>query len=124
RRCELTSGNSYHCPGARGNSWKVSPPTQRGVLFIFPGQGSQYRGMGRDLVSEFPAARKIYDLAGEVLGYDLADLSFRDPRNRLNLTRFTQPALLTHSIACLKIFEELTEGKVAPVTTAGHSLGE
>ena len=80
--------------------------------------------MGSDLYREFDAARKIYDRAGEVLGYDLAELSFRDPEDRLNLTRFTQPALLTHSIASLEAFRDQTDDRLKPAITAGHSLGE
>jgi [acyl-carrier-protein] S-malonyltransferase len=95
----------------------------RSILFQFPGQGSQYRGMGSDLVAEFSAARDVYDRASEVLGYDLAKLSFEDPDGRLDQTRYTQPALLTHSVACLAAFRSLADG-VEPKVAAGHSLGE
>jgi len=94
------------------------------VLFVFPGQGSQYRGMGSDLCKEYPLAREIYQRAGDVLGYDIAKLSFGDPDEQLNLTRFTQPALLTHSIASLEVFRDLTDDRLQPVMAAGHSLGE
>lgn len=94
------------------------------TLFVFPGQGSQYPGMGSDLYGEYEIARKIYQQASQVLGYDVAELSFEDPQNKLNLTRFTQPALLTHSIACLEVFRELTGDRLRPVMAAGHSLGE
>jgi [acyl-carrier-protein] S-malonyltransferase len=94
------------------------------ILFVFPGQGSQYPGMGSDLCSEFATAKKVYDQASEVLGYDIAELSFNDPQQQLNLTRFTQPALLTHSIACLEVFRELTDDRLQPAMAAGHSLGE
>jgi [acyl-carrier-protein] S-malonyltransferase len=94
------------------------------VMFVFPGQGSQYRGMGSDLYEEFPAARQVYDRASEVLGFDLRELSFRDPAGEIGLTRNTQPALLTHEIACLRVFEELTGGRLRPALAAGHSLGE
>jgi [acyl-carrier-protein] S-malonyltransferase len=94
------------------------------TLFVFPGQGSQYVGMGQDLCREYPAARKIYEQAGEVLGYDIADLSFNGPEEQLNLTRDTQPALLTHSIACLEVFRELTGDALRPAIAGGHSLGE
>jgi len=94
------------------------------ILFVFPGQGSQYVGMGRDLCLEYAAARGIYERAGEVLGYDIAELSGSGPEDQLNLTRHTQPALLTHSIACLEVFRELTEDRVRPAMAAGHSLGE
>ena len=97
---------------------------EQNVLFIFPGQGSQYKGMGGDLFKEYEAARKIYTQASEALGYDVAELSFEDPKEQLNLTRFTQPALLTHSIACLEVFRELTEDRLQPSMAAGHSLGE
>ncbi len=100
------------------------PPGEQHVLFAFPGQGSQYPGMGRDLHSEYSVARKVYETAGDVLGYDVAELSFKDPQNKLNLTRFTQPALLTHSIACLEVFRDLTDDRLKPVMAAGHSLGE
>jgi [acyl-carrier-protein] S-malonyltransferase len=94
------------------------------VLFVFPGQGSQYVGMGRDLCQEFGTARGIYDRACEVLGYDLTELCHKGPEEQLNLTRYTQPALLTHSIACLEVFREQTEGRLRPTLAGGHSLGE
>lgn len=94
------------------------------IMFVFPGQGSQYPGMGSDLFAEYEAARAVYGRASEVLGYDIAALSFKDPVNQLNLTRFTQPALLTHSIAALEVFRELTANQVQPMMAAGHSLGE
>ena len=97
---------------------------EQNVLFIFPGQGSQYKGMGGDLFKEYKTARQVYTQASEALGYDMAELSFEDPQEQLNLTRFTQPALLTHSIACLEIFRELTEDRLKPSIVAGHSLGE
>lgn len=93
------------------------------ILFQFPGQGSQYRGMGSDLVAEFAIARDIYGRASEVLSYDLASLSFEDPDSQLDLTRYTQPALLTHQIACLSVFQSLA-GDIKPMVAAGHSLGE
>ena len=98
--------------------------TAQHVLFLFPGQGSQYRGMGSDLHAEYAVVRRIYDEASEVLGYDLAELAFKDPDDQLNLTRFTQPAILTHSIACLEVFRELTDDRLRPTLAAGHSLGE
>jgi [acyl-carrier-protein] S-malonyltransferase len=80
--------------------------------------------MGTDLCAEYPVAKKIYDEAGEVLGYDIEALSAEGPEEELGLTRHTQPALLTHQIACLEIFRELTGGSVRPTVAAGHSLGE
>ena len=96
----------------------------RKILFQFPGQGSQYPGMGSDLVEEFPVARETYDRASAILGYDLARLSFEDAEDQLGKTRFTQPALLTHQIACLYALKSLTGDAVEPYVAAGHSLGE
>lgn len=100
------------------------PDPDRKILFVFPGQGSQYVGMGRDLCESFPTARAVYDRAGEVLGFDIAALSFDGPEEQLNLTRYTQPALLTHHVACLEVFRELSGDRVRPAMAAGHSLGE
>ncbi len=97
---------------------------EQNILFVFPGQGSQYKGMGGDLYNEYETARKVYTQASETLGYDIAELSFEDPQEQLNLTRYTQPALLTHSIACLEVFRELTDNRVQASMAAGHSLGE
>ena len=94
------------------------------VFFVFPGQGSQYVGMGSDLYEEYATARSVYTQASDVLGYDVAELSFSDPKDQLNQTQFTQPALLTHSIACLKVFEDLSNDRLRPAMAAGHSLGE
>lgn len=96
----------------------------RRILFVFPGQGSQYRGMGSDLCAAFGVARDTYAEASEALGYDVARLSFEDPAGEIGLTRHTQPALLTHEIACLRVFRELTGGGVTAALAAGHSLGE
>ena len=96
----------------------------RTVMFIFPGQGSQYRGMGSDIHAEFEVARDAYAEASDVLGYDMTELSFADPDEQIGLTRYTQPALLTHSIACMRVFNELTGDSVIPHIAAGHSLGE
>ncbi len=99
---------------------------ERKVLFIFPGQGAQYRGMGSDLVEEFEPARDIFGRASEVVGYDMADLCFNDPDEQLDLTRNTQPALVTHQMACLASLQSLIgdDHRIAPALAAGHSLGE
>ena len=94
------------------------------TMFIFPGQGSQYVGMGSDVYEASEAAREIYHQANDILGFDIQKLSFEGPAEQLDKTRFTQPALLTHSIACLEAFKSKTDNQVVPSMTAGHSLGE
>ena len=94
------------------------------ILYVFPGQGSQYEGMGKDICEAYEVAARVYDQANEVLGYDIKDMSFNNPGDELNLTRNTQPALLTHHIACLEVFREKAGGSVEPTMAAGHSLGE
>lgn len=91
------------------------------TAFIFPGQGSQYIGMGKEFIENFSEARQVFDEAGGVLGYDLADLCLHGPAERLNLTENTQPAILAVSIAVLRVLEK--RGANAGVA-AGHSLGE
>ncbi len=98
--------------------------SHQNILFVFPGQGSQYLGMGQDLCGEYATARRVYEQANDVLGFDLTGLCLNGPEEELNLTRFTQPALLTHHIACLEVFRELSGGKVTAAMAAGHSLGE
>ena len=95
----------------------------RQVFFIFPGQGSQYRGMGSDLVAEFDQAREVFEQASEVAGYDMAELCFEDPQQQLDRTRYTQPAIVTHEMACLESLRSLVPG-LRPALAAGHSLGE
>jgi [acyl-carrier-protein] S-malonyltransferase len=92
-----------------------------GIGLVFPGQGSQSVGMGRALYDAHPAAQTIYKEASAVLGYDVAELCFHGPAERLNLTEYTQPALLTASIAALRTLEP---AGLKPVAVAGHSLGE
>lgn len=94
------------------------------ILFVFPGQGSQYKGIGSDIHRDYAAARSVYERASSFLGYDVAELSFNDPKDQLNKTQFTQPVLLTHSIACLEVFRDLTDDRLTPAMAAGHSLGE
>lgn len=98
--------------------------SERKLLLLFPGQGSQYKGMGSDLVGEFASAREVYARASDVVGYDLQKLSFEDPRGELGLTRYTQPALLTHEIACHAALLEAAQGALEPFMAGGHSLGE
>jgi [acyl-carrier-protein] S-malonyltransferase len=92
-----------------------------GIGLVFPGQGSQSVGMGKALCEAHPSLKRVYDEASSVLGYDAAALCFEGPAERLNLTEFTQPALLVSSIAALKTLEP---AGVKPIAVAGHSLGE
>ncbi len=92
------------------------------IAYIFPGQGSQYAGMGKDLAENFPAARMVFEEADEVLGFPLSRLCFEGPAEQLQLTENTQPAILTTSIAALRAME--TAGFPEPDFVAGHSLGE
>lgn len=92
------------------------------IAFLFPGQGSQHAGMGKDLAENFPVARQVFEEANDALGVDLASLCFNGPEEDLKLTANTQPAILTTSIAALRVLE--TEIGIAPNCAAGHSLGE
>jgi len=94
------------------------------LMFVFPGQGSQYRGMGSDLHQELAIVRETYAEASEVLGIDVCRLSFEDPAGEIDLTRNTQPVLMTHQVACFRAFGQASGGLVGAVLAAGHSLGE
>jgi [acyl-carrier-protein] S-malonyltransferase len=90
--------------------------------FVFPGQGSQYVGMGKDLCAQFGAAKRVFAEADDALGFSLSRLCFSGPESDLKLTENTQPAILAASIAALRVLE--TETPVRPALVAGHSLGE
>ncbi len=91
------------------------------TVFLFPGQGSQFAGMGKSLAENFPAARAVFDQADDALGFPISKLCFEGPEEDLKLTENTQPALLTVSIAALAV---LQQHGVIPDYVAGHSLGE
>lgn len=92
------------------------------VAFVFPGQGSQFLGMGKGVYEASSLVRDVFDNAGNALGFDIADICFNGPVERLNTTQYTQPAILTVSVAILKHL--LSETDLMPVLLAGHSLGE
>jgi len=95
------------------------------LAFIFPGQGSQHAGMGRDLAENFPAAKAAFDEADEALGFSLSGLCFNGPEEDLQLTANTQPAILATSVAAFRALTEALGGTgVTPDFAAGHSLGE
>ena len=91
------------------------------IAFLFPGQGSQSVGMGRDLYNNFPTAKAVFDEADEALGFPLSKLIFEGPEEELKLTEHTQPAILTVSVAAQRV---LAEKGITPALAAGHSLGE
>jgi [acyl-carrier-protein] S-malonyltransferase len=91
------------------------------TAFVFPGQGSQYVGMGKSVAEKFAAARAIFDEADQALGFSLSEICFQGPAETLQLTENMQPALLTVSVAAWQVLEE--QG-VRPDFVAGHSLGE
>src|SRR6186713_2347767 len=89
--------------------------------FVFPGQGSQYPGMGKDLYEKYPVARQVFDEADEALGFSISKMCFEGSEEDLRLTENTQPAILTVSVAAFRVLEE--KGCL-PDFVAGHSLGE
>lgn len=92
------------------------------IAFLFPGQGSQHAGMGKDLADNFTVARQVFEEANDALGFDLASLCYNGPEEDLKLTANTQPAILTTSVAALRVLE--AETGLVPAFAAGHSLGE
>src|SRR5205085_1765525 len=92
------------------------------IAFIFPGQGSQSVGMGKDLFDNFPAAREVFEQADDALGFKLSEMCFSGTDEDLALTANTQPAILTVSLAAFRAIE--SEGASLPEFAAGHSLGE
>lgn len=103
----------------------LSDPPAADRAFVFPGQGAQAVGMGKDLYEQFPAAREIYDRADELLGFKLSQLCFEGPEEDLQQTRNTQPAIAVTSLALLRVAVELNPALLQkPAFVAGHSLGE
>ena len=89
------------------------------TAYIFPGQGSQYVGMGKDLCEQFPVAKKYFDEADSVLGFSLSTICFEGPEEELKQTKNTQPAIFLHSVALWNLLKRTDAAMVA-----GHSLGE
>lgn len=92
------------------------------VVFMFPGQGSQTVGMGKDLFEQFQDVKRVFQEASDVLGINMERLCFEDPESKLNLTEFTQPAILTVSTAIYRTLQK--RANVQTTFVAGHSLGE
>lgn len=93
-----------------------------GMALVFPGQGSQAPGMGKDLAEKFAVARQVFEEADEALGFAISRLCFDGPADDLQLTENTQPAILTVSVAAFRALQDA--GIAAPAFVAGHSLGE
>jgi len=102
-------------------STDVSKSSPSKIAFIFPGQGSQTVGMGKELFDKWPIARQTFEEADDALGYKLSQVCFEGPEEQLRLTEITQPAILTISIAALRVLEGCVP---KPSFVAGHSLGE
>jgi [acyl-carrier-protein] S-malonyltransferase len=100
---------------------EISKP-KSAIAFLFPGQGSQYGGMGKDLAEKYSAARQVFEEADEALNFSISRLCFEGPEDALQLTENTQPAILTTSVAAFKALG--SEGFASPAFVAGHSLGE
>ncbi|MBI5562337.1 MAG: ACP S-malonyltransferase [Deltaproteobacteria bacterium] len=92
------------------------------LAIVFPGQGSQFVGMGKGLCAAYPVAKETFDEANDALGFDLASIAFTGPADALDRTEFTQPALLAASVAALRVLRGVASA--APAFYAGHSLGE
>jgi [acyl-carrier-protein] S-malonyltransferase len=95
---------------------------EHNTAFVFPGQGSQYAGMGRDVAEKYPAARRVFDDIDRALGFSISKLCFEGPEDQLKLTENTQPAILAVSSAIHAVLEE--RGATRRDLVAGHSLGE
>ena len=92
------------------------------IAFLFPGQGSQVSGMGKDLYEKYDSAKKVFETADKVLGFKISEICFNGTDEELKMTKNSQPAILATSLACLEALK--SEIDIVPVATAGHSLGE
>ncbi|HEX3118836.1 MAG TPA: ACP S-malonyltransferase, partial [Candidatus Acidoferrum sp.] len=91
------------------------------IAFVFPGQASQYPGMGKELAEKYPAAKAVFDEADKALGFSISQMCFAGSEEDLKQTANTQPAILTCSVATYRV---LAEKGITPDFVAGHSLGE
>ncbi len=93
--------------------------------YVFPGQGSQWIGMGHDIYQTYPEAKAVFDESDDILGFSLSQLCFQGPQEKLNQTDYAQPAIVTISIAYLKVLSRVLQKEILPPNmVAGHSLGE
>ncbi len=92
--------------------------------FLFPGQGSQFVGMGHEIAQAFPEAKEVFQQASDSLSYDMEKLCFKGIEDRLHLTEYTQPALLTTSIAFFQVLKDIIPISHSQTVVAGHSVGE
>ncbi len=99
----------------------MTKATLESVAFLFPGQGSQAVGMGKELAAMYPVAQETFDEADTALGYKLSQVCWEGPEDKLKLTEITQPAILTASVAAFRVLESMG---YSPSYVAGHSLGE
>jgi [acyl-carrier-protein] S-malonyltransferase len=90
------------------------------IGYVFPGQGAQFVGMGKDLYENFAEAKKLFEKANQILGFNISDTMFNGPEEELKQTKVTQPAIFIHSVILAKILGD----KFKPEAVAGHSLGE
>jgi [acyl-carrier-protein] S-malonyltransferase len=119
RPCGCTVNTSW-----TDEDWTISGRHMK-TAFLFPGQGAQAAGMGKDVAEAFPEAKAIYARASQVLGFDLAELCFNGPAEKLNTTAMSQPAIFVTSAALLAAMKALPAGApIAPDICAGLSLGE
>src|SRR5258706_2755710 len=109
----------YKCP-SKGITTMVDWSS---AALVFPGQGSQQVGMGKDLAQQYPTAAQVFEQADQVLGFSFTKLCFEGPAEQLDETINTQPALYVTGIATLRALESVC-GAISPLAAAGHSLGE
>ena len=91
------------------------------AAFMFPGQGAQFIGMGKDLAETYPEAMRVFDMADQVMGESLKKICWEGAENTLRQTVYTQPAIVTHSLAGFSVLEKMG---FSPAVVAGHSIGE